>query len=275
MSARDYGDHHHLGPLRRSGDVPLEVHVRLAPSGGPFDTDLDALWERGVADPGPGAIVRLAPDDLLLHLSAHLAFNDGFRAGLIAYADIDRTVRRFEDELDWERLVRTATADGRARHARAVLDLAGRLFDTPVPGGLWTTRAPAPPAGLAEAVLGELFDPRPLPPEAARGLAEAPGLGGKVREAIRFFFPPRRELRRRYGEGAGPLYLRRWADLARRRGGAIVRRLSPAVRAEDRERHLRLMRIETWVRGEDAAPAPEGVSATPGGDASGGAPGPI
>ena len=131
--AIDYSRLHHLRPVSRTGSVDVEVHHDLAPEGAPFEHDIVGLWDRSTRTRVDDVdLTHLAPDDLLLHVCTHAAYNDEFRLGLPAVCDVDVVVHRLGHKLDWARLIQTANSDGRSRFVYATLRLSQELLETPI-----------------------------------------------------------------------------------------------------------------------------------------------
>lgn len=91
------------------------------------------MWRRGRADSLDGApFVRIAPEDLLLHVTSHmLTRHADFR--LLWLHDIGRIAREHRDELDWEQLAGAARALRLAAPVLAALRAADRWIGAPLP----------------------------------------------------------------------------------------------------------------------------------------------
>ena len=105
----------------------------------------DQVWERADhVDIAGRRLLALAPEDMLLHLAAHLAVHHAF-GGLLWYCDLALLLRDPETYLDWDAIV------GRAERLRLrgvlslVLDAVSELFDIPVPIGVARWLRPQPP----------------------------------------------------------------------------------------------------------------------------------
>ena len=131
--AIDYSRLYHLRPVSRAESVAVEIHHDLAPHWAPFEHDIDGLWNRSIRTRVDDLdIHHPAPDDLLLHLCTHAAYNDEFRLGVTAVCDVDAVVRKLGSTLDWARLAQTANSDGRSHFAYATLRLSQDLLETPI-----------------------------------------------------------------------------------------------------------------------------------------------
>jgi hypothetical protein len=126
---------HHLVPYRR-GQATVEIHHRLLPPSLPLAATEGELWARSRPAVVAGVPAKvLAPDDLVLHLSLHLAAVDGFAARLCGLRDLAETLRHHGGGIDWSRLA--ASARGLERPVRAALELTARLLGAVVPASAW------------------------------------------------------------------------------------------------------------------------------------------
>ncbi|MBI1374445.1 MAG: hypothetical protein GC159_17145 [Phycisphaera sp.] len=141
-----FGDDYHHAPVfvdPRTG-IPIELHHDLAPRYAPFALDVDAIWRRADTIRRNGRDVRvLAPDDLLLHLSLHAAFNHSLEVGVRPLVDIATVIDACGDDVDWPRLVDTATWCGGGKHVHLMLTLAADLVGAAVPADALAQLRPA------------------------------------------------------------------------------------------------------------------------------------
>jgi len=254
----EYLEHHHLGPLSKRGRVEVELHRGIAPLDAPFKVDIAGLWTRADGAPAGTTARQMAPDDLLLHLCTHTAFNDELRVGLLAYCDIDATVRRYSGEMDWERFAETANLDGRSRFVYVALQITARLLQTPFPSHVWRALEHASTdENIVAHAATYVFDSAHDVPVTFQRLGEADGPASKLGSLAVGLFPPVDDLRRIYGVEsennlAYLLYVWRPLDLLIRHGwnvaGLVLGR--PRARpAQEKERRRRLIR--TWLGGPD------------------------
>lgn len=251
----DYSGHHHLRPLSRVGSVDIEVHRDLAPEGAPFEHDIIGLWDRSThTRVGDLDIPHPAPDDLLLHLCTHAAFNDEFLLGLPAACDIDAVVHRLGHQLDWDRLIQTANSDGRSRFAYAALRLARALLETPISEDVLASldHDQADDEVVEEAAVYVLSTADELP-TTLKSMGEATTAGAKLRTLWRGLFPPPETLRLIYHLRPGTklqflYYILRPFDLLLRRGRQVLGLAigaSHSRSALEKERCRRVIRA--WV----------------------------
>jgi hypothetical protein len=107
---RSLAFHAHL-PRRivADGSVAVEIHGTIAHPGLPGAIDMGELWARAVPVTIAGTdVMALAPEDLLLHLCGHIAYNHAFSFGLQPYCDIAATIRHYEAVLSWPAVVERA-----------------------------------------------------------------------------------------------------------------------------------------------------------------------
>lgn len=229
---------HHAARLVKPRAAPIELHHDLCPEPNPFRLEVAPLWARmePVTVDGQPAL-GLGPEDLLVHLCVHAAYNHRCLVPLRNVFDIVRVIERAGAALRWDVLEARARETGTARAVFCGLSLAREMFGADVPDALLARLVPGGGADAAlrtarENVLGfESAGPMWLgttmgDEQAARGLR---GLLGRV------FAPPDRLLEasgRRVGPaGLAWIYLtrpfvllarhrRRLADLARGRPGA-------------------------------------------------------
>jgi len=163
--------------------VVVELHRRLTSCGGLFPVDAEGLWARSRR--ALGQVPRLpSPEDLLIQLALHAAFQHGLVLRLVQWLDFrrlfERTPPAFEALLD------------SARRARAEAALALALEAAAVVSGF------APPASLRQALAVH------VPPSLGEWLAR------RARAPLRLVVPETPDLLRvRWALARG----RRWALL--------------------------------------------------------------
>ena len=112
----------------------VEVHWQLQHPDAPFKLDVDKLWER--AQPAMIAdieILTLSPEDLLLHLCLHAAYDHLFDFGLRSFYDIFYTIRHYQDKIDWQQVELRARQWGAAKPIVLTLYLAKEFLQAAVP----------------------------------------------------------------------------------------------------------------------------------------------
>lgn len=228
-SPRDYAVHRHLLPFVKKGAFPIEIHRTLDESG-QFEIDVEGLWERArpARIAGVEALV-LSPEDLLLHLCLHTAFQHGFRVPLRQVCDLAAAVQRYGQELDWRGLVRAAETSGLGKVCYYALAVAESLLGAGVPA---ETLAALQASGGDErmvAVIREylLIHPSHRAPGGVKKIIQARGARERLRSFLQSVFPPPARLREIYSlaPGSKAVYgyypVRLW-DLLVRRGGFLA-----------------------------------------------------
>ena len=258
--AIDYSRLHHLRPVSRTGSVDVEVHHDLAPESAPFEHDIVGLWDRSTRTRvGDLELPHLAPDDLLLHLCTHAAYNDEFRLGLPAVCDVDAVVQKLGHELDWARLIQSANSDGRSRFVYATLSLSRELLETPISGDvLASLHHDEIDEKVAMEAVGYVLNTTGQVPVTLRSMGEATTPRAKLETLWRGIFPPPKTLRRIYHLEPGTklqylYYVMRPLDLLFRRGRQILALAigTPHSRSTlEKERRRRVIRA--WARGKSS-----------------------
>ena len=81
-----------------------------------------------------GRQVRVpSPADLIVHTCLHLSYADRFVGKLRDLIDLHETVTRHGHEIDWGLMLAEIPSDAAARCLYSCMDLARRLYGTPVP----------------------------------------------------------------------------------------------------------------------------------------------
>ena len=115
-------------------DLAVEIHWTIAPLIGPVRVDAAGLWDRARPAVIAGVeVLALCPENLLLHLCLHAAYNESLGGGLRPLCDIAETTHRFRDEIDWVKVAERAREWGASRYVGLALHLAGSLLGAGVP----------------------------------------------------------------------------------------------------------------------------------------------
>jgi len=103
--------HHHLVPYVSSdGSLIIELHHRLIALEAPIAIPNNDLWERARFANISGVECRiLSPEDLLMHLSLHMAVDAYFGKVRVLY-DLRETIRHYQKEIDWDTFINIAKA---------------------------------------------------------------------------------------------------------------------------------------------------------------------
>jgi Uncharacterised nucleotidyltransferase len=265
----DYEQHHHIRPVCKAGAIPIEIHHTIEPPGASFAINIDHFWSRAQDAVVAGVQARvLCPEDLLLHLCLHSAYNHRFQVRMLQLWDIAVSIRHYDRRIDWQRLAATSNKYKVSRFVFSCLLLVAETFgvDEIPPSVFEALHHESGDREVVRRVREFLFSaPDPLPVMQQR-LGESKSVLEKIRVLARTLFPTPREMREIYQLPASrwvfPYYLVRPVDLLLRRGRFLpdlvfrTKRLRPALEWEEN----RLL-IYRWVE-DCAGPQPGGCDRT-------------
>jgi hypothetical protein len=157
----------HAWALREPGGREIvELHRSVVSAPGLFPSDPEGLWARSRA--GRGQLGRLpSPEDLLLQLALHAAFQHGFSLSLVQWLDFRRVLER--EAIDASRLLALAARARAEVPLGAALLAAEAVVAAPVPAGVRTRL----PSGLGRWLAPLLAEPQALLAPSAPDLARA------------------------------------------------------------------------------------------------------
>jgi hypothetical protein len=130
-----YSRHHHTTPLMEpKGRAVVELHRDIVTMATPGRYDIETIRARARRATVEGRMALVpSPADLVLHTCLHLSYADRFVGKLRDLIDLHETVCLYGDEIDWETMLSEVPSDAAARCLYTCLDLARRLYGTPVP----------------------------------------------------------------------------------------------------------------------------------------------
>lgn len=126
--------HHHIVPyVSKDGALIIELHHRLISLSAPIEISNQDLWERSRTANISGVACRtLAPEDLLIHLSLHMAV-DVYLGKVRVLYDLRETLRHYEKEIDWNKFLDIVKAEGVSKYLYYALWLAKETVRANVP----------------------------------------------------------------------------------------------------------------------------------------------
>lgn len=210
----------------RHGWVLVEPHWSLAYPPFVGGIDMAAVWTRCIRGEVAGVETwRLAPEDLLLHLSLHL-MHGGNEAPLLWYHELDRFLRMEHAALDWEQVIHLARHSGQLPILFEVFRRLKEMCDSPIPENMVPHAKPF--VSQAARSVPQLIQRRAVHLLAGQSrltgreefalLCMIKGLGPKLRYALSLILPSPDLMRFRYGlhswTGLGLCYLVRVARLS-------------------------------------------------------------
>jgi hypothetical protein len=134
----------HMPQLSKRGGVTLELHWTItSPRDNVHfdDVALDKVWSRATPIKIDGVqVLVLSPTDLLWHLCLHASVQHRFDdIGLRAFWDMALVVRRYGDEIDWERFAQRVHHWRMANGVFLALQLMEEWTDASIPDSVLAT----------------------------------------------------------------------------------------------------------------------------------------
>ena len=176
---------HHLVPFTKRGAPPIEIHWSITPPNSPFKVDMDELWGRAeqtkIADV---PVLLLSPEDLLMHLCLHASFNHKFNSFALKNAcDIHETMSYYRDDINWDRIVSTASNREADRYLYCTLSVVRGLLGTVMPSPICNRmRDRGSEKALVEALVSRVLFPSLLERFLASSL-QKPALLSRIKNA--------------------------------------------------------------------------------------------
>ncbi|MBP7212692.1 MAG: nucleotidyltransferase family protein [Anaerolineaceae bacterium] len=125
----------HLPPLQKDLNSPVvELHWTILEEDEPFTIDPQAIWER--AKPVKVAnseVFTLGFEDLILHLCIHLTYQHYLNLGLRGLMDVAMVIHRFQNEIDWQKLVAISHSWGSQKVTALTLKLVETQLNISIP----------------------------------------------------------------------------------------------------------------------------------------------
>jgi len=227
----------HLPMMKREGSAAVELHWNLTHEGRDDFVPPDGLWERSRAIRVAGQPARaLSPEDMLLHLCLHLAYQHMFTFGIRPVLDVALFLQKVRVDavggrgpkagssagalgvapIDWHELTKRAVAYRWHRGVWITLRLAQDLLGAPVPeDALVRLEVDSPLAAdevhgpelvrtAAEQLLA-LYYTRNILSKQMVTMAHKKGVAGKIRHVVRRIFLPREQMHLLYDIPSGAL----------------------------------------------------------------------
>jgi hypothetical protein len=154
--------------------------------------DLDALWKQSVALPGYPSLRVLSPTHQIIYYAYHHLKHSFDR--LIRLHDLDKTIRYYQDSIDWSEVLNETHRFNLARTVYYPFHLAKRLLATPISDPVMDSLRPKK-FSLLEHRMVQCLDRggQPVYGHAIVYLALQKGWHNKLRFLYRCFFPSLRE----------------------------------------------------------------------------------
>jgi hypothetical protein len=249
----------HVPPLLKpQGPYYVELHWTILEENEPFTIDATGLWERAM----PASIasvdaLALSPEDLVLHLCLHLAYQHHLKLGLRGVCDVAVTLWHFTGQLNWDKLVEIAHTWGATRVLWLTLTLAEDLLGAPIPSEIWAQvqSESFEPWVIEEAgrqLLNREHSKAAITPDLAK-FAQEQGIIKRTRQMLSRVFLPKVTLARLYNVPPNSLriygcYFRRFGDLFRAYAPTVKRVFTSDVTIfEDVKKEQSTKKLKNWM----------------------------
>lgn len=129
--------HHHLVPYfnpKAAYRLPIEIHHNIKQPTVPPMLDMYDFWEssRSITF-NNSTLYVLSPENLLVHLCMHVAFNKLFLSHIRYLIDISHTVSHFASTIQWDHIIKTAKTLPLANYIYYPFYFSKILFRAPIP----------------------------------------------------------------------------------------------------------------------------------------------
>jgi len=220
----------HVPPLKKEDGPYLELHWTILEENEPFTIDTEGLWQRAVlAKINDVDVLAFCPEDLILHLCVHLAYQHHLSIGLRGLVDIIEVWNAFKDVIDWQKLIEISTAWGANRVVALTFTLIEDLFNITYPEELLTICTEHIPTEILEKARNQvLLDQEvgnAITPDLAQ-LSSTKQPSGKIKLILSRVFLPKRVIARIYNADPTAItiyfyYFVRFRDLIRYYGKSV------------------------------------------------------
>jgi hypothetical protein len=124
----------HLPAFEKPGGLAVELHWNLEIPTYFLKIDVEGLWKRAKTSSLNGIDApTLSPEDLLLHLCLHVSLHHGFANGVKGLCDINETIERYRDNIDWGKIINRSQKWATNKCVYLTLFQARSLLGAPVP----------------------------------------------------------------------------------------------------------------------------------------------
>jgi Uncharacterised nucleotidyltransferase len=190
---------HHLPVLIVSQNVCLEMHWGLVDADLPLTVDEEGLWQRALpVQVGKSQAWVLSPEDLILHLCVHAAYQDTFTKHLRALVDINEVIFR-NPELDWKQVRMRAFNWKAEKGVFLTLFLAKELLGTKIPDEFLSGMKPEDfSPEIATSAVERLFQDSPELSQDFYLFSRSKRLTEKIAAFSRALFPSRLVMSQKY-----------------------------------------------------------------------------
>lgn len=221
----------HVSPMKNADGLSVEIHWTILNEEEPFAIDPDGLWDRAVPVNIAGVdVLALSPEDLVLHLCLHFAYQHHLNLGLRGLNDVTEVLQHYNKQLDWARLDVLSQKWGVGRVVWLALSLTVELLGAPVPQDVLNRLEPEKVESWVlpnarSIVLNAREKAAPMTPDLA-DFASEKGFLNRIKLIMSRIFLPKLILARLYGVPPSSVliygcYFRRLKELIQQYGSSI------------------------------------------------------
>ena len=141
LEVRSY---HHVPPFLKRGAPPLEIHWTLLNPRFQNGLNWEELWGRSVVERLAEVEAHvLSPEDLLVYLCAHVAYQHLYIDALRSLYDIKLLIHKHAGDMNWGAITARAQTWGLGKSVYMSLRLTDQLLGCEVPETAWQALRPA------------------------------------------------------------------------------------------------------------------------------------
>ena len=189
----------HFQPLIHSETkCLLEIHCFIAEVGSPFQIPASELWRN--AQPAVfnnNEIFLLSPEDLIIHLCLHAAYDHLFDFGLGALYDISMTIKHYGNDINWKEIQRRSNRWGASRCLILALYFTKKWLGAVIPDKIFENFCIDKIVCMAEERIFNSSETVSMHPHYIQW-RNRKGMGNKVRYVFDVLFPSRAFMANRY-----------------------------------------------------------------------------
>jgi hypothetical protein len=163
---QEVANYHHVPAYVKAEAPPLEIHWTLLNPRFQHKVEWQELWERSVpARIGTTTVQVLCPEDLVIYLCAHVAYQHMYIDSIRSLYDIKLVVKRCAGELDWGGIAARARTWGLLNSVYLTLRLVDELLGPLLPESIWPSLRPSDfKESLRQAAVTRLFEAENVSP---------------------------------------------------------------------------------------------------------------
>ncbi|RJP84248.1 MAG: hypothetical protein C4518_20355 [Desulfobacteraceae bacterium] len=196
----DISEHYkHFQPLiHPETQCLLEIHCFLSERGSPFNIPASELWKTAKhANLNGNDVFLLSPEDLVIHLCLHAAYDHLFAFGIGALYDIVISVKHYGKIIDWQEVQRRSRQWGASRCLLLTLYFTKKWLGADIPDEMFEDFHIDRMVDMAEERIFVTSETAPLHPHYVQW-RNRKGIGEKIRYILGVLLPSREFMANRY-----------------------------------------------------------------------------